>query len=235
MHLNLLDIPALYINLDSQPERAEQTERTLRELGFKTVIRIPATDKGPKGRLLVAHALGRSNIDALLKVPPPFIIFEDDIVPLSFSPTLRLPQDADAVLLGNMQWGYQHRDFSVEPYLPSPIVTPVEGYDDLYKVESMLSLHAMLYIKPDFVGQALRYAYGVANKAYWYHYDCTLSDRLYPVTNVYTVGMPMFYQHGKYESITNKHVMDYVTNPLAMVDFFKSQQLISKPPLEQKP
>lgn len=220
MVIDLRNTPALYINLDSQPERGEQTERTLRELGFKTIIRIPATARDPKARIRTAHALGRSNLDALLRVPAPFIIFEDDIVPLNFSPILRLPTDADAVLLGNMQWGYKHMEFGVEPYLPSPIVAPVDGFDGLYKVNSMLSLHAMLYIKPDFVGQALRYAYAVANKAYWYHYDCTLSDNLYPINNVYTVGMPMFYQHGKYESVTNKHVMDYVNNPMPVEEFF---------------
>jgi hypothetical protein len=40
MKYKLTDIPVIYINLDEQTERKEQIENSLKELGFKNIIRL---------------------------------------------------------------------------------------------------------------------------------------------------------------------------------------------------
>ena len=100
MNLDLREIPAVYINLDRDVEKKEKIESSLKELGFKNIIRLSGVehDIGKVG-CAISHAL------AMEEVEPPFIVFEDDCVPLNFEPIIDIPDDADAVYLGISSWG----------------------------------------------------------------------------------------------------------------------------------
>ena len=85
MNLDLREIPAVYINLDRDVEKKEKIESSLKELGFKNIIRLSGVehDDGKVG-CAISHAL------AMEEVEPPFIVFEDDCVPLNFEPIIDL-------------------------------------------------------------------------------------------------------------------------------------------------
>ena len=94
MKLKLTDIPIVYINLDEQSDRNESIKTTLNDLGFKNITRVSAyKDVIGKRGCAYSHAI------ALEEVKPPFILLEDDCLPLNFIDEIDIPDDADAVIL----------------------------------------------------------------------------------------------------------------------------------------
>ena len=79
MKLKLTDLPVVYINLDEQTDRKETLEKNLKDLGFKNIIRVSGfKDPDPNRGCAYSHALGLEEVD------PPFILLEDDCMPLNF-------------------------------------------------------------------------------------------------------------------------------------------------------
>ena len=102
MKLKLTDIPIVYINLDEQSDRNESNKTTLNDLGLKNITDTLHIDTINQTRIL--HIL------ILLlwrKLNTPFILLEDDCLPLNFIDEIDIPNDADAVYLGISSWG-QH-------------------------------------------------------------------------------------------------------------------------------
>ena len=91
MKLKLTDLPVVYINLDEQVDRKEKLEENLNELGFKNIIRISGyKDPDPNRGCAYSHALGLEEVD------PPFILLEDDCMPLNFIDEIEIPDETDA-------------------------------------------------------------------------------------------------------------------------------------------
>lgn len=141
MKINLLDIPVYYINLDRAEDQRAYLEKKLKELGFKNVNRIEAI-KDKAGIV----GLSKSQHLALSQIPAPFIVLEDDCDPVKFVAEIEVPDDADAVYLGNSPWGRVdgHHGLSL-------VARSVEKYNGLYRVFNMLSSHAILYLTDDYV------------------------------------------------------------------------------------
>ncbi len=181
MKLKLTDIPVVYINLDEQTERRENIEKSLNELGFKNIIRVSGfKDRIGKRGCAYSHAM------ALEEIEPPFILLEDDCVPLNFVDSIEIPDDADAVYLGISSWGRMNSHSG-----PCVQYEEVENYDDLLRVYNMVGAHAILYINPDYIDLCKRIAYHgylIAD-----HHDIGFAE-VQKYYDVYAFDSPMFYQ-----------------------------------------
>lgn len=179
MNLDLREIPAIYINLDKDVEKRERMESQLKELGFKTIIRLSATyDNDSKRGCAISH------VYALEEVDPPFIVFEDDCITLDFRPEIEIPDDADAVYLGISSWGRMNSH-------SGPFVQYEKIDNDILRVYNMLGTHAILYLNEDLVDLCKRIAYhGYCISD---HLDIGFAEiqRYY---NVYAFDNPLFYQ-----------------------------------------
>lgn len=147
MKINLLDVPVYYINMAKDTHKREHMERQLNDFGFKNINRIDAVEDKVNGRV----GLSKSQLKALSQVPAPFIVLEDDADPTEFKSVIEIPDNADAVYLGNSQWGLQssHAGFYLK-------YSKVRGMPELLRIYNMLSSHAILYITNEYVEMCKR-------------------------------------------------------------------------------
>ena len=140
MKLKLTDLPVVYINLDEQVDRKEKLEENLNELGFKNIIRISGfKDPDPNRGCAYSHALGLEEVD------PPFILLEDDCMPLNFIDEIEIPDETDALYLGISSWGRMNGHSG-----PCVQWEYADQRTDLVRVWNMLAAHAILYLNPDY-------------------------------------------------------------------------------------
>ena len=78
------------------------------------------------------------------KPSTPFLVLEDDVTFTGeFDPSMRIPNDADAVYLGRSRFGIVP---SISPW-GMPRASVFVGYDkDYYRIYNMLTAHAVLYL-----------------------------------------------------------------------------------------
>ena len=142
MKINLLDIPVLYINLDSDKSEKIRIESMLNDLGFKDVRRVPGVKSSHKiSGVAMAH---KRALEEGLKLGSPFILLENDVIADNFKEEITIPNDADAYYLGLSVWGLKDgtgvRSISVEKY-----------DKETYRLYNMLGGHAILHINPEYV------------------------------------------------------------------------------------
>ena len=199
MNLDLREIPVVYINLDRDTEKKERIEKSLTELGFKTIIRSPGV-LHPTGN---RAGCSKAQHLALQKHPePPFIILEDDATPLHFNPIIEVPDDADAVYLGVSSWGRMNGH-------SGPYVQYEEYVDcDLLRVYNMLGTHAILYINPEYASVCTKIA------AHQYitegYIDVGFTDVM-KYYNVYGFNHPPFYGFSSKDG-TSHNMTSYPTS-----------------------
>lgn len=201
MKIKLTDIPVVYINLDEQSERKENLEKHLNNLGFKNIIRVSAyKDSIGKRGCAYSHAIALEEID------PPFILLEDDCVPLNFVDDVEIPDDSDAVYLGISSWGRMNSHSG-----PCVQYDEVEDYPDLLRVYNMVGAHAILYINPDYIDLCKRIAYHgylIAD-----HHDIGFAD-IQKYYDVYAFDSPLFYQtssNGTNDKLSSYPSVEFMT------------------------
>jgi hypothetical protein len=201
MKLKLTELPVVYINLDEQTERRTTIENSLNQLGFKNIIRVSGHKEhiGKKG-CAYSHAV------ALEEVDPPFILLEDDCLPLNFVDDVEIPDDADAVYLGVSSWGRMNSHSG-----PCVQYDEVENHPDLLRVYNMVGAHAILYINPDYIDLCKRIAYHgylIAD-----HHDIGFAD-VQKYYDVYAFDSPMFYQtssNGTNDKLSSYQSVEFMT------------------------
>jgi len=202
MKLNLTKLPVVYINLDDQPHRRELMEENLTKLGFQNIIRVSAfKDSIGKRGCAYSHALALEEIDS------PFIVLEDDCLPLNFVDEIEIPDEADAVYLGISSWGRMNSHSG-----PCVQWDEVPEYPGLLRIYNMLSAHAILYLNPDYVDLCKRIAYhGYLISD---HHDIGFAD-IQKYYDVYAFDDPIFYQTSS--NGTNEKLSSYpsveITSP----------------------
>lgn len=201
MKINLLDIPVYYINMAKDIKKKEHIEKQLSDLGFKSINRIDAVEDKVNGRV----GLSKSQLLALSQVPAPFIILEDDADPKNFISEIEVPDDADAIYLGNSQWGLQssHAGFYLK-------YKKVRGYPNFVKIYNMLSSHAILYIKQDYVDMCKRTTRYCAEE-YPMPMDVPFA-MIQRFFNIYAANSPIFVQKDYDGKMSN--APKYTTNKL---------------------
>lgn len=213
MKINILEIPVFYINMKKDGNKRIHIQRQLEELGFNDITRINAIEDKENGR----RGLSKSQLMALSQIPAPFIVLEDDADPNAFKPFIEVPDDADALYLGNSQWGLQssHAGFYLK-------YKKVEGYSEILRIYNMLSSHAILYLTQDYVDMCIRTTRYCAEE-YPMPMDVPFA-MIQRFFNVYAVNNPMFIQkdyEGKMSAapqFTNKKLTTYKTRELSDFD-----------------
>jgi len=213
MKINLIEIPVFYINMSKDKHKKKHIEQQLSDLGFKNVTRINAVEDKKNGRV----GLSKSQLMALSQVSAPFIVLEDDADPNSFEPVIEVPDDSDAVYLGNSQWGLQssHAGFYLK-------YKKVEGYPKILRIFNMLSSHAILYLNQEYVAVCQRTTKYCA-ETYPMPMDVPFA-MIQRFFNIYAVNDPMFIQkdyEGKMSAapqFTNKKLTSYKIRELSDFD-----------------
>lgn len=209
MKIKLLDIPVYYINMAKDTHKKEHIEKQLSDLGFKSVTRIDAVEDKINGRV----GLSKSQLLSLSQVPAPFIVLEDDADPKFFVEEIEVPDNADAVYLGNSQWGLQssHAGFYLK-------YKKVQGATNLVKIYNMLSSHAILYLTSEYVDMCKRTTKYCAEE-YPMPMDVPFA-MIQRFFNVYALNAPAFVQKdydGKMSNApqyTNNKITSYKTKEL---------------------
>lgn len=204
MKINLTDIPVFYINMKKDVHKKEHIEKQLKAVGFKKITRIDAVEDKKNGRV----GLSKSQHKALSQIPAPFIVLEDDADPKQFVSTIDIPDDADAVYLGNSNWGFQsnHAGFYLK-------YEKVAGYQKILRIYNMLSSHAILYLSDDYVKMCQRTTKYCAEK-YPMPMDVPFA-MIQRFFNIYVLNQPVFIQkdyEGKMSAApayTNKKLTEY--------------------------
>lgn len=197
IRIDLREFPALYINLNSAVEKQEATEAILKSLGFKSIIRVPGVvHENDRVGCALAH------LHAVSAVAPPFSVFEDDIAVKNFQPIIELPDNADALFLGNMRWGFKSdRNEMLE-------FSKLDDYSDLYRIHSMNGSHGITYLTERYVKHMIDTCYtsGITCNGVPHDVNVAKEMRLF---NVFSTLEPMVYQVGIHEVNTALKLTDY--------------------------
>lgn len=183
MKINLLDIPVFYINMKKDTDKRLHIEEQLSQVGFKNVTRIEAVEDKENGRV----GLSKSQLRALSQVSAPFIVLEDDADPKHFEPVIEVPDSADAVYLGNSQWGLLqgHTGFYLK-------YKKLQDMPKIMRIYNMLSSHAILYLTNEYVSVCKRTTrYCAEDYALPMDVPYAMIQRFF---NVYAINKPMFVQ-----------------------------------------
>ena len=136
----------------------------------------------------------KNAIEESIKYNEPVIIFEDDAnITEHYNNEIDVPEDADAVWLGTSIYGLVNNWESMSLrdgiYLTQPKKTG--EYNNFYKVENMLSLHAVVFITNKYKQSMFNYLEYLINKQ-------TAPDIITAETmkyfNIYACKKPMFFQ-----------------------------------------
>jgi hypothetical protein len=197
MTIDLRKIPAVYINLEKDVQKNENMIRILNECGFTKIIRIEGISypSNPEAGCSMAHHKG------LCTIKPPFILFEDDCQIQNFRPVIRVPDNIDALYLGNS--AIARSNSYIGHYLDYHLV---DGYNDLYRIYDMLSGHAILYYSNQYVDLCKRITYH-AGYIIQHFQDWGFAE-VQKWFNIYTFDEPFFNQMS-HLNISNKRLTEY--------------------------
>jgi hypothetical protein len=188
MKLSLLKLPVYYINISD--EKAQKMESTLRDLGFKDITRFPGVEKTPK-----RDGIAESHRNLLMHLSDrdlPVIVFEDDISVKNFSNNITIPDDSDALYLGNSCFGLYdgigRKRIAIE-----------KVDNDNFRIYNMLAAHAIVYLNKEYIDFLIRAInFNIAIKT---NQDKARAETM-KYWNVYARKEPMFYQTGAHEPVT---------------------------------
>lgn len=209
MNLDLREIPAIYINMDSDLEKRENMESMLKQFGFKNIIRLSAVEH--QDRLA---GCSNSHFNALNEVDTPFIIFEDDCICKNANPIISIPDNADAVYLGISSWGRMNGHSG-----PCVYYEKVIDFPGIVRVYNMLGAHAILYLSKEYASICSR----ISNHFYEtaYHQDIGFAE-IQKYFSVYSFDDPIFYQ-------TSSNGTDQKLSSYSSVEFIQYNKNFWKP------
>jgi len=158
----LPDTRTRYINMDSYVNRNQSMVNLLTAYGFSDYARVPGVYEDHR----------QAHIDAAAGTLP-VLVLEDDCVPFEYRNTVSVPDDADVVYLGNVNWDME--------------VVHVDG--DVYRILSMLGATAVLYLTDR--GRSIL---SPGNEFPSTQVDRQMSSRLRGIT-AYCFDSPVWYQY----------------------------------------
>jgi hypothetical protein len=189
MIINLKNILTIYICPDHNEKyhrRKIHMNELLTKLGFTNFIHYKSsTDKYP-------FCLNNATIDIFSKYKPPFLLLEDDIE-YNFDTipeVINIPDETDVFYLGLSNSGghkYNNYDEGSSKFRKT-------NYDNIFKIENMLSAHAILYISPKYIHNLRNL---LITKPTFYN-DVIMSQNQY-LYNVYCYKHCYFYQSKEYD------------------------------------
>lgn len=199
MNINLHDLPAYVLTNDLTPDyehKGQVAFERAKELGYNVVKYkgVSDYDKGCDKSHYKLHS------DTHVKTP--YILFEDDILPMSEEYVFDIPDDADALFLGTSRWSRAWDYWMYDSVIYSNVS------EKIVKVNNMLCSHAIVVITEsyrDILKRCLRYSFQSKDRTIGF--DQYVVD-LMKIFNVYSVNNPLFCQEGRYLNATNISVRD---------------------------
>jgi hypothetical protein len=187
MIIKLKEIPVIYISPDHNEKyhkRKLHMDQLLIKLEFKNIIHYKSSnEKYP-------NCLNNATIDIFSKYQPPFLLLEDDINETQNIPEmLEIPDDTDAFYLG-LSSGGGHGEHNYD-YGNSQFKNINHN---LFKVNNMLSTHAILYITSNYI---LNIRNQLITKPTYYN-DVIISQIQHKF-NIYCHNESYFYQAKEFE------------------------------------
>lgn len=183
MIIDLRDVEIFYINIKKDKEKNRSMLDLIDQFGFNHSQRIDATyiPDNPISGCAASH------YKILSSIKSPAIILEDDCVIKNNTSTIEVPDDADAIYLGLSQWGYKN-DTSKPKNFDFIKHKSMQG---IYKINSMLATHAILYLTNEYINACTRVAKYSADNGVHVDQGFARIQRYY---NVYALANPIFYQ-----------------------------------------
>jgi hypothetical protein len=184
MIIDLKNVETFYINIKKHKEKNQSMIDLGNSFGFKKYSRAEGIHKPKDPR----SGCAASHHKILSEMKDITIILEDDCVIQNNISKIEVPDNADAVYLGLSQWGYQN-DLSK----PGNFTFSRHGaMKNIYKIDSMLATHAILYISKRYIDACTAVAkYSEENSI---HVDQGFA-RIQRYYNIYALGDPVFYQN----------------------------------------
>lgn len=142
--LDLRSIKVIVINLKSDVVRRAHSLEILERYGFSDV-EIFSAIKNPnpiKGCALSHAAILKDRLGSDV----PFIVLEDDVEIHKFRPVVTIPEDTDALYLGNS-------DYGLSSGVGKKRICVERENNDLFRCYNMLAAHAILYLNSEYVSQ----------------------------------------------------------------------------------
>lgn len=197
MKINIRTLPTYYINLDRQEERRQSTEYTLNRLNFNSVIRVSGISCDDSK---VGCARSQHKVLSELSISSPFLLMEDDCVYTGVEDfEYEVPDDADALFIGNSQWA-RFLNFS------GPFLYYRKIDDKIVQVYNMLAAHAVIYLSEEY-----RQVCSRISKYCGYqlldHMDNGYAE-VQKYYNVYALNEPIFKQSGHNGGVTSSKITD---------------------------
>lgn len=150
MKIDLKEINKIWINLDKEESRSADMKIQFQEYDLNNHIRLPGIEN--ENRVL---GCGLSMYSAVSYAHNnlPCLVLEDDakINPDAFRYEIEVPDETDAIYLGISHWGMRDQG----AYSKLNGIGLEEINEDLYKIDSMCSLHAVVYITKEYAEAAL--------------------------------------------------------------------------------
>lgn len=189
------------MNMDDDKRRYRDMNLLFDDLvsdyGFKreNIYRIPGINRNK----IKANGVSEAHLSAMefsKQFNSPFLVLEDDLELAAFNPIINVPDNADAVYLGNMLHGLEFENaYPIYPERPSNGITVnviPDVYPDnpeIYRVLSMSGGQSILYITGTF--RTI-----VENSCKWGIKDNTCHDTylatIQRLANIYAYNQPMF-------------------------------------------
>jgi hypothetical protein len=196
MQIDLRSLKTICISLSTAIERRKKIEKLLTELNYTDWSFFDAV----KGKD-IAEGCAKSHMEVLSNhdFKSPLLLVEDDINTTRFySDTVEIDEKIDALYLGYSAWAWEKKRASMSTF---PHNTKVYKKNNLYKIERMLSTHAILYLNKEYAERAI-----FAMKDHLddpnsnRHCDVALGN-LQEYSDVFATPHPFFYQDCKHNAV----------------------------------
>lgn len=196
MIVDIHDIPTVVITLDRNGKRYSRLRSQLSSIGVSESNTLLTFDGIRHENPVIGCAL--SHFRALQIFDPPFLILEDDASIIGESFRFSVPDHADALYLG--YFSVPHRNeyskipqnnplYDLKPYTRH--YSPVDGFDEIKRIHSVMSTHAIVYLSSSYLDFSLRYISDCIE-------TCTDIDVMFSkfqlLSSVYAVNNPLFCQ-----------------------------------------
>ena len=143
-NIKLRSTKVFVINLHTDVQRRKSALDTLSVHGFEDVTVFPAiSHSDPVIGCALSHA---AILELMLRSNAPFMILEDDVEIHKFRPEIEVPDDTDAVYLGNS-------DYGLSSGVGKKRICVEREHQDLFRCYNMLGAHAILYLSNPYVRQ----------------------------------------------------------------------------------